>query len=75
VSACYTCRQAHAAGGVVDAYLAAGEVWAIRAHLDYISRHGRLVLKTKHGERHIGKEDWHGWAIAGSTAGADRRTD
>jgi hypothetical protein len=42
---------------------------AIRAHLDYISRHGRLVLEDQDGERHIGKEDWHGWAIAGSTAG------
>ncbi|MYN29199.1 relaxase/mobilization nuclease domain-containing protein [Duganella levis] len=36
----------------------------IRAHLDYISRHGQLPLEDQDGERYAGKEDlgWLGYA-------------
>lgn len=36
----------------------------IRAHLDYISRHGQLALEDQDGERHLGKEDlaWLGYS-------------
>jgi len=35
----------------------------IRAHLDYISRHGQLALEDHEGERHLGNEDlaWLGY--------------
>ncbi|MYN42765.1 hypothetical protein GTP55_25815 [Duganella sp. FT109W] len=36
----------------------------IRAHLDYISRHGQLPLEDQDGERYVGKDDlaWLGYA-------------